>query len=145
MDEVVIEQLSPERFSHFWPLIQKELEKIPHIWEDYWTVDSIFEASLCGTLQCWAIGGEDGAATMVVWTRISHFPSNRILQVCLAFGSCPDSYIATLDATLEDFAKHVGCQIIEVLGRLGWNKKLKGRYEKVTTTVSRRIADWKVQ
>lgn len=134
-----IEQLSPDRFVLYWPAISAELDSIPHVWGDHWTKEMIHAMTMCGRFQCWACGTND-QVKVVLFTQIGEYPAGKILQSVLAFGTGIDEMIPDIEASLEAFAGHFGCQLMEVTGRPGWEPKLRKRgWRRSATTLSKRV------
>src|ERR1043165_8622350 len=124
MDKTVVELLTPEKFVHYWPMIERELKTVPHVWEDYWTLESIYNYTYTGKFQCWAIG-DANSMRIVCWTQIVWYPVGNILQVFLAIGTGIDEYSDDLVAWGEKIARDQGCVLIDVVGRPGWGPKLR--------------------
>lgn len=142
---IEVEQFNPEKFARYWPAIQRELMLVHDVWDDCWTLDSIFECTVHGRFQCWGAGDEE-RVKIVCWTQVSNYPSGNILQVFLAIGQGIDEVLPQLDAVLEAYARHTGCRLIEVVGRKGWLGKLKSMgFVPWTTSVKRQVLTTRVQ
>ena len=81
----LVELLSNEKFELYWPDIELKLDTVPHIWDCWWTKESIREQTLVGRFQCWTVG-DANEVSGVVFSQIIHYPAASILQVFLAFG-----------------------------------------------------------
>lgn len=120
----IVELLSNEKFELYWPDIEQKLDTIPHVWASWWTKESIQELTLNGRFQCWTVG-DANEVSGVVFSQIIHYPAASILQVFLAFGLGMVDTIGVIDATLSRFGSANGCQFAEVMGRPGWEPKLR--------------------
>ena len=130
----LVEKLDPERFRHYWPQIEKELDNVPHIWAYWWTKESIVEFVLEGRFQCWTVGTER-MVQGVLFSQIAHYPANAIFQVLFAFGEGMSEMLDELDATMSKFAVFNGCAYAEVIGRPGWQPKLRRQGFRYNRTV----------
>lgn len=145
MDQAIVEKFSPEKFSRYWPMIEQELKTVHHIWDDIWTLESIFEATVHGRFQCWGAGDLDHLK-VVCWTQIATYPNGNVLQIFLAIGNGIDELLPVLDASMESFARSTECKLIEVVGRKGWQGKLRSMgFVPWTTSVKREVTDTRVQ
>lgn len=84
-----------------------------------WTLDAIFEKYMADMVQLWR--GERYAAI----TEIIDYPARRLVLVHLAAGEL-DAVINAFE-DLEEFARIVGASGIEIHGRKGWAKVLRGK------------------
>lgn len=142
MGEIVvssIEQLKDDKFEHYWPLIQAQLRMIPHVWEPWWTLDSIREFTLNNRFQCWGVGNA-GVITGVIFSQIAMYPAQNVFQIVLAFGEGMTEHTLMIDATLFRFATLNGCTRAEITGRPGWGPELRRLgFKQSNTTFSKRL------
>jgi hypothetical protein len=75
-------------------------------------------------MQVWAAGPRD-CFTFIMFSQVAIYPAARWLELVLAFGSQLETLFPLLDATMEKFARDQNCTTIEMIGRLGWDKKLR--------------------
>lgn len=108
----------------FWPHIVMELRKISHVWDMWWTEESLHMAVMSGTMEVW-VAGRPPEFKLVFFTQILHFPANSILQVVLMFGTRLRELTPVIAATLEQYAEEHGCRYAEVFGRHGWERILE--------------------
>ncbi len=118
-------RISPEEWSIQWPNISESLDRIPQYWADYWTKEYINWCVVTGTWQAWGFGTESLQLNVIVLTNVVDFPANRFLQIPLAFGNHLEEMLPLIEATLERFAVEAECDICELVGRFGWERKLK--------------------
>lgn len=121
--------LSHEDFQTHWPSIQKELDRNPGIWADYFTKQSIYDAVLKNTIQVWGFS-EDGKIRMIVFTKLTEYPRGTVLHIMMILGNSLDRLLPQMEATLENFAHATGCIMCEIIGREGWVRKLSHRFKK---------------
>ena len=108
-------RISPESYSQYWPYIDKELDRVPHIWSSHWTKESLYEGGMSGKFQVWGFGAP-GAINVIVYTQVAEFPAARILEIFLAFGNSLESALPVMEATFEKFAQVTECRICEIIG-----------------------------
>lgn len=65
-----------------------------------------------------------------VVTEIAVYPRAKVLRYFLAGGTNLDNWLEKIQQVIEKFAKKNNCTQVEVAGRKGWVKKLKGYKEK---------------
>lgn len=116
-------RIPPESYMGYWPDIERELDRLPHLWDTHWTKDSLYEGGVGGRFQVWGFGPQN-ALNVIVFTQIAEYPAARVLQVFLAFGNSLESALPVMEAAFEKFAKVTGCQLCEIIGRKGWARKL---------------------
>ena len=140
-----VDMLKGDKFLHYWPYIKGEMEKIPHLWDRWWTMDSIFEGVMSGRFQVWA-AGSGKEYKLIVITQVAHYPANTILQGILMLGNSLEECAPVLDATLEKWGRDSRCTMCEVSGRKGWARFLKSYGFKETAVVLHRpIGEHRVQ
>jgi len=132
-------RISPDEWTVHWPHTSESLDRIPQFWADYWTKEFINGAVLSGAWQAWGFGAKVGDINVIVLTQIVEFPANRFLQIPLAFGNHLDRCLPTIEATIERFAVEAKCDICEVIGREGWQKKLGPRFAKYAVVLKARV------
>lgn len=137
LGENACQRLSPEQIAKYWPEMVLELRKISHVWDTWWTEDSLRLQMLTENMQVWA-AGKPPVFHLVVVTQVLHYPANSILQAVLAFGTKVDEVLPLVVGTLEHYAQVHGCRYAEVFGRFGWQRKLeKFGYSKSATMMTK--------
>ena len=66
-----------------------------------------------------------------VVTEVADYPQKRILRYVLAGGVNMSNWLEPIQETIEEFATNNYCQAVEVAGRKGWLRKLKGYKQKI--------------
>jgi hypothetical protein len=117
----------PEKDLHIiWnevePLIKKALD-------DCYTTDDILQGLIKNSFQLF-ISWNNKVESAVV-TEVAQYPQKKILRYFLAGGNNLNNWLESIQETIEKFAKHNNCNSIEVAGRKGWAKKLKGYEQKI--------------
>lgn len=137
------EHMTNEVFELYWPHISQELDRVPHIWQRYFTKEYLYQAPLAGQFDVWGVG-PDSQIRLIVYTRILDCPASRILQLTLALGNDVEACLPSLTATLEKLANDAGCQYCEIVGRLGWERLLPG-FKRTEVVLTRSLEHFKVQ
>jgi hypothetical protein len=75
------------------------------------------------------ISWNNGVESAVI-TEVAEYPKAKILRYVLAGGTNLDNWLEEMQEVIERFAKRNNCTQLEVAGRKGWVKKLKGYEEK---------------
>lgn len=87
-----------------------------------------------GLLQGWQVDG------FFMVTRVMVYDNCKKVRICYAAGSLDDETTVKKSlALVEDFAKSLGCQGVEIVGRKGWVRRLAayGYHELYTVTGKR--------
>lgn len=124
MGERACKQLTFREIEDFWPAMLLELRKISHLWDMWWTEESLHHMCMTGMMQVW-VAGVPPTFHIVVITQICVYPAGSTLQGVLGFGTKVDEVIPLLVETLEHYAQKHECRYTEIVGRLGWEKKLE--------------------
>lgn len=116
--------LSAEQALELWPQIAVELEKVRHVWEKQWTLESLQNGVLEQGIQLWAVGPKE-SVRMFLFSYVAQYPTDRALRCFLMFGTGLREGLPILMASLHRFCLVRGCSRAEVVGRKGWEAELK--------------------
>lgn len=108
--------------EHYWPAITKEMDKSPHLWED-WTKEALLLAVLEKKAQLWVAGSQD-VIRLVFFSQVSEQPTGRVLEIGPMFGTGLREAIDVIDATMEKFARIQECERIVLVARPGMERFL---------------------
>jgi hypothetical protein len=134
-----VELMEIDKFLHYWPMIEKQLDFVPHMWALWWTKDSIREGVVEERFQCWGVGDDD-VVTAVIFTRVSTYPANTIFQAFLAFGDGLIEAIDEIEAVFERYCAIRGVTVAEISGRPGWGPVLRKKgFGQTGTTMSKKL------
>ena len=119
----------PEKDLHIiWnevePLIKKALD-------DTYSARDILDGLVKNSFQLF-ISWENKVESAVI-TEVVQYPQKKILRYFLAGaeGNNLSNWLEPIQQEIEKFAKYNQCQSIEVAGRKGWARKLKGYEQKI--------------
>ena len=122
----MIIQVPKEDLHIIWneiePLIKKALD-------DCYTTDDILKGLVFEKFQLF-ISWENKVESAVV-TEVAQYPQKKILRYFLAGGNNINNWLEPIQKKIEKFAKLNNCNSIEVAGRKGWARKLKGYEQKI--------------
>jgi hypothetical protein len=123
----VITQVPKEDIAMVWqqvePLIERALD-------DTYTARDILDGLILNRFQLF-ISWENDKVESAVVTEVADYPRKRILRYVLAGGDNLDNWLEPIQNKIEEFATNNYCQAIEVAGRKGWLRKLKGFEQKI--------------
>ena len=104
------------------PLIKKALD-------DCYTTDDILKGLVNNSFQLF-ISWNNKVECAVV-TEVAQYPQKKICRYFLAGGINLNNWLKPIQQEIEKFAKHNNCDSVEVAGRKGWARKLKGYEQKI--------------
>lgn len=142
-DTYQAEHFTLDKVSYYWPMVERELEHVRHIWERWYTKEYLYNAILSGDISLWGVGPVS-QIRLIVFTRIVQYPSSRVLTIFLAVGNGLKECLPSLIATLERYAQIAECTHCDVIGRPGWERLLSG-FKREATIYTRVLNFQKVQ
>lgn len=110
-----------DEWGRWSPALQKALET------DRYALADVLEKVLRGEAQLWT------AQTAVVVTEIGVYPRRKVLRCWLAAGAYEG--IREIEPRAVAFGKAHGCTAIEIIGRVGWRRRLKDYRERAVVMV----------
>ena len=118
----VVTRVPSEDLEFIWsqvaPLLEKALD------ETYSIKDILY--GLANDRMQLFISWNDNRVESAVVTEIAQYPQAKILRYFLAGGTNLDNWLERIQEKIEKFAKQNKCTHLEVAGRKGWVRKLKG-------------------
>jgi len=123
----MITQVPREDINYVWqqvePLVIRALD-------DSYTARDVLDGIIRNKFQLF-ISWENDKVESAVVTEVADYPRKRILRYVLAGGDNLDNWLEPIQNKIEEFATNNYCQAIEVAGRKGWLRKLKGFEQKI--------------
>ena len=118
--------LNPLQFEHYWPHIERLLDRDSSLWETYNTKESIYEKVCDGQYQVWVVcDGEAGPITTVFFTEILQFEPERSLHLFWSYGVGALRAPECVEAAVQTFARRHDCGSLMLTGRRGWERALR--------------------
>ena len=115
----------PDQVDAAWPLVAGWLEGVVARSRGKESLVELRAAFAAGRKQLWVwIPSAAGVQALAV-TEIVNYPAARICRVCIATGERRDQWLAPGLAVIEAWAKAQGCDAVEPVARLGWERELK--------------------
>lgn len=109
-----------------WPAWERWAPELVKALEtDRYDLADVLERLVKGDAHLWT----DPEAAVV--TEIGVYPKRKVLRCWLATGAYEG--IRRIEARAIPWAKQYGCTAIEIIGRLGWRRRLKDYAERVVT------------
>lgn len=110
-------------FPAEWSRWAHELEKA--LETDRYEIDDVRQSLERGKAHLWT---EPDAAVV---TEIAVYPRRKVLRAWLATGRYEG--IRRIEDRAIPWAKHYGCDALEIIGRLGWRRRLTDYRERAVT------------
>ncbi len=129
----------PSRFLRGnWRSIKKILQTALPYSGDTWTLESIYKDLKDEYCQLWVAINDKYEIQAVCVTKIVIYPTGKRLSIVVVAGFNIQEWISYFKA-IERFAEDKGCDIIEFVGRPGWERMLKRKGFHKTHIVMRYI------
>ena len=122
----MIRKVPPDDLHIIWNEVE---QKIKPALDDCYTPQDIIDGLIQDRFQLF-ISWEDHVESAVI-TEIAQYPQKRICRYFLAGGNNMDNWLEPIQKKIEQFAIDNQCNAIEVAGRKGWARKLKGYEQKI--------------
>ena len=120
-------QVPKEDLHIVWDQVEQHIKKAL---DDTYTARDIFDGLVSNRFQLF-ISWENKKVESAVITEVADYPQKRILRYVLAGGVNMSNWLEPIQETIEEFATNNYCQAVEVAGRKGWLRKLKGYKQKI--------------
>jgi len=115
--------LNEQQIHHYWGDLEKELSRTRMY--DHWRPEQILEQLINGAMQCWALS--NGEIQLILISDILVYSNgSRSLRFVGCVGRELDAYLPLIRSSFAKVTKRLECGRVEVVGREGWARKLKG-------------------
>jgi len=118
----VVTRVPSEDVEFIWSQIKPLLEKAL---DETYTIDDIYKGLIEDRMQLFISWNDERVESAVV-TEIAQYPQSKVLRYFLAGGVNLENWLERIQKVIEKFAKKENCTHLEVAGRKGWVRKLKG-------------------
>lgn len=118
----VVTRVPSEDVEFIWSQVAPLLEKAL---DETYTIKDILYGLANDRMQLF-ISWNDNKVESAVVTEIAQYPQSKVLRYFLAGGTNLDNWLERIQEVIEKFAKKENCTHLEVAGRKGWVRKLKG-------------------
>ena len=130
----VVTRVPSEDLLFIWSQVSPLLEKAL---DETYTIKDILYGLSNDTMQLFISWNNNKVESAVV-TEIANYPNAKILRYFLAGGTNLNNWLERIQEKIEKFAKQNECTHLEVAGRKGWVRKLKG-YQMKAIILSKEI------
>lgn len=111
--------LSKEQVAQHWREIERRIDDTPEL-RRWYSKEDIVELVCKDEIQVWTAGND-----LVLMTAVITAPEMKVLQIIWAHGSGLGKHFEELRDKFNMFAWMGGCKRMEILGRPGWERKLR--------------------
>ena len=118
----VITRVPSEDVELIWKQVSSYLVKAL---DETYAIEDIYEGLIDDRMQLFISWNNNRVESAVV-TEIAVYPQSKVLRYFLAGGANLENWLERIQIIIEKFAKRENCTHIEVAGRKGWVRKLKG-------------------
>ena len=118
----VVTRVPSEDVEFIWSQVSSYLAKAL---DETYAIEDIYEGLINDRMQLFISWNNDRVESAVV-TEIAVYPQSKVLRYFLAGGTNLKNWLERIQIVIEKFAKRENCTHIEVAGRKGWVRKLKG-------------------
>ena len=118
----VITRVPREDVELIWKQVSSYLVKAL---DETYAIEDIYEGLIDDRMQLFISWNNNRVESAVV-TEIAVYPQSKVLRYFLAGGTNLENWLERIQIIIEKFAKRENCTHIEVAGRKGWVRKLKG-------------------
>jgi hypothetical protein len=118
----VVTRVPSEDVEFIWSQVAPLLEKAL---DETYTINDIQSGLFNDRMQLFISWNNNKIESAVV-TEIAQYPQSKVLRYFLAGGSNLENWLERIQEIIEKFAKKENCTHLEVAGRKGWVRKLKG-------------------
>lgn len=116
--------VSAENYEEYWPAARRLLLDAKHTWEEFATLDIIHNWIVNNVMQLWIVHGDEEGIRLALLTEFYMWPKVKMGRIRWIAGEGLDQALPLLDA-VEMWMKRHGAQKVEIIGRRGWERKLK--------------------
>ena len=118
----IVTRVPSEDVEFIWSQVAPLLEKAL---DETYSIKDIMYGLANDRMQLFISWHNDKVESAVV-TEIAQYPQSKVLRYFLAGGTNLENWLEEIQIVIEKFAKKENCTHLEVAGRKGWVRKLKG-------------------
>jgi hypothetical protein len=115
----------PDQINYIWGTVGALLAPAVVLTNGRYLVEDVRVGILNGTMQLWITFDNNNDIIMCVVTKVSEYPSRKILCIMFAGGKNPQSCVGEVIGILERWGRDNKCSGIEYGGRKGWIRLLE--------------------
>jgi len=115
--------VQPEEVRSIWPEIEHKVDAAVEYGTSRLTAEDILKNLLTGAMQLWIAWNDSGIRALCI-TEVAESPRSRWVSVFACTGEGRDEWIGYLK-NIEDWARSIGCDCVEMYARPGWKRVLR--------------------
>tara|TARA_R100001460_G_scaffold102156_2_gene146397 strand:- start:4551 stop:4943 length:393 start_codon:yes stop_codon:yes gene_type:complete len=123
----MITQVPKEDVIYIWDQIESYITKAL---DDSYISRDVLDGIITNKFQLFISWNNKEVESAIV-TEVADYPRKRVLRYVLAGGKNLENWLIPIQKKIEEFAIKNHCQAVEVAGRKGWLRKLKGFKQKI--------------
>ena len=123
----MITQVPKEDLHIIWDQVESHIARAV---DDTYLPQDILDGIILNKFQLFISWNNKKVESSVI-TEVADYPRKRVLRYVLAGGYNLENWLEPIQEKIEEFAINNHCRAIEVAGRKGWLRKLKGFKQKI--------------
>lgn len=128
--------IHPTLLEKAWPVLEPLIARVCRYGGE-WQPSTVLLKCMNQSAQLWAVWDESRPVAAAV-TEIFDKDLRRDCNIWLCAGSYSDQARDCLLREIEDWARSIGCERIQLVGRRGWEKKLPA-YRRTRVILEKRL------
>jgi hypothetical protein len=128
--------IHPSQLDQAWPVLEPLIARVCAFGGE-WHPSKVLISCMNQSAQLWAVFDESRPVAAAV-TEILDKDLRRDCNIWLCAGSYSDEARDSLLREVEDWARRIGCERIQLVGRRGWEKKLPA-YRRTRVILEKRL------
>lgn len=129
-----------DRLFELWPVLQSYLHELEGITQGRISSDDMLLDVLAGDCALWLIYSPLKKHTYAVAvTRVLKYPNLKSVLMEFCGGSDAHLWFAKAEAELVEYARSVGADMVEALGRRGWMRLLGDDWSSERVMLTKRV------
>lgn len=122
----------PDDIQAYWPLLLPFIEKALTYSGGRTAPDDVLKGLTTldregkTRFQLWAVVDERGEIKAIATTEVKVYPHKTACRIDLCSGSARKGWTHHIDG-IARWAKSIGCDYLEIIGRPGWKRVFKGK------------------
>ncbi len=137
---VALVGVQPDQIRVLWPYVREWFELVEKSSKGRESSVQLLHAVEQGQTQCWVWWPTQNEIKAVCLTEIVIHPERKVCRIRACVGRDRSEWLAAALPTIEAWAESVGCDEVEPVARIGWERDLKALgYRKFHVLMSKRL------
>tara|TARA_R100001443_G_scaffold95249_1_gene101686 strand:+ start:644 stop:1069 length:426 start_codon:yes stop_codon:yes gene_type:complete len=131
--------ISSKEINLYWEHCKDFIELGNDQSQEELTLQDIKESCINAEMQLWVVVNERNEVTAAVTTQIIEYPNKKVCRIVTLGGVGLDKWLHLLDE-IEEWARYMRCQAVEMFCRKGFLKKLQEKdYKQIYVVLGKKI------